>query len=77
METGGVSLRRSVLTIRVGSRWQLVLPTGGLLKSWSGDGGVAALSEAPPLALRRPTRRAAIVTNVNIDASLRALRAPL
>jgi hypothetical protein len=31
----------------------------------------------PPLALRRPTRRAAIVTNVNINASLRALRAPL
>ena len=31
----------------------------------------------PPLALRRPTRRAAIVTNCNIDASLRALRAPL
>ena len=32
---------------------------------------------SPPLALRRPTRRAAIVTNVNIDATLRALRVPL
>ena len=31
----------------------------------------------PPLALRRPTRRAAIVTNCNLDATLRALRAPL
>ena len=31
----------------------------------------------PPLALRRQTRRAAIDTNFNIDATLRALRAPL
>ena len=31
----------------------------------------------PPLAARRQTRRAAIDTNCNIDASLRALRAPL
>ena len=31
----------------------------------------------PPLALRRPTRATAIVTNRNIDASLHALRAPL
>ena len=31
----------------------------------------------PPLALRRPARRAAIVTNCNLDATLRALRAPL
>ena len=31
----------------------------------------------PPLALRRQTRRAAIDTNCNIDASLRMLRAPL
>jgi hypothetical protein len=31
----------------------------------------------PPLALRRRVRAAAIVTNCNIDASLRALRAPL
>ena len=31
----------------------------------------------PPLALRRPTRRAAIVTNCNLDATLRAPRAPL
>ena len=31
----------------------------------------------PPLALRRPTRRAAINTNINIDKTLLALRAPL
>ena len=30
-----------------------------------------------PLALRRPTRRTAILTNCNIDATLRTLRAPL
>ena len=32
---------------------------------------------SPPLALQRRTRRAAIVTNCNIDATLRALRGPL
>ena len=32
---------------------------------------------SPPLALQRRTRRAAIITNRNIDATLRALRAPL
>ena len=31
----------------------------------------------PPLALQRQTRRAAIDANYGIDASLRALRAPL
>ena len=39
--------------------------------------GYVAPPPTPPLALRRPTRRAAIDTNCAIDASLRALKAPL
>ena len=39
--------------------------------------GWQAAPPTPPLALRRPTRSAAAQTNREIDASLRALRAPL
>ena len=39
--------------------------------------GFVAPPPTPPLALTRPTRRAAIAATCGIDASLRALRAPL
>ena len=39
--------------------------------------GFVAAPPTPPLALTRPTRRAAIAANCGIDDSLRALRAPL
>ena len=39
--------------------------------------GFVAAPPTPPLALTRPTRRAAIAATCGIDASLRALRAPL